>query len=66
MAEVTSSTLVGSTSKTFYLQVKRRVTRKAYGACGIDTPDVLQEMKEKEPELFASEQIDDRGNIRFP
>lgn len=29
-------------------------------------PDVLHEMKEKEPELFAPEQIDGKGNIRFP
>ena len=28
--------------------------------------DVLQEMNEKEPGLFAPPQTDDKGNIRFP
>jgi len=28
-------------------------------------PDDLQEMKEKEPELFAHERVDSKGNIRF-
>lgn len=28
--------------------------------------DVLQDMKEKEPELFAPEWVDGRGDIRFP
>ena len=33
---------------------------------GLIPDDVLQEMKEKEPELFARERVDSKGNICFP
>lgn len=29
-------------------------------------PDILQDIKEREPELFGPERADSRGNIHFP
>jgi hypothetical protein len=47
-------------------------TRKAFklwrmlrSRIGLIPDDVLQVMKEKEPELFARERVDSKGNIRF-
>ena len=47
-------------------------TRKAFrcwrnltSRIGIITDDVLQEWKEKEPELFGRDRLDSKGNIQF-
>ncbi len=43
-----------------------KLWRMVTSRIGLIPDDVLQEMKEKEPELVARERVDSKGNIRFP